>query len=153
MSRKHNAARKRVKRRIPRTCRRNKLRQQAIPHKLQSLSDCIFRSPPITWAYTRQTRRMRSESFSFSEICNSRCLAQFAASFNDPRAKAFVVARDRKHRIHCNEIATSTSWKKFLMIKQKALYGAWRVRIEHIFVRMILPQVHLRKPCYDFSFL
>ena len=64
----------------------------------------------VSWA--SPTRRMRSESLSFSEICNSRCVTQFAASFNDPRAKAFVVARDRLHRKRCNEVATSTRWTR-----------------------------------------
>ena len=34
----------------------------------------------------------------------------------------------------------------------RALYRAFNQR-SSISVRMILPQVHLRKPCYDFSFL
>ena len=126
----HNAARKRETRWITRTRRRKNLRQHVKPPKLQSLSDCIFRSPPITWADTRSTRRMRSESLSFSEICNSRCVTQFAASFNDPRAKAFVVARDRKHYKRCNELATSSRRTESIIISGVSI---WRVAcgIEH----------------------
>jgi hypothetical protein len=32
-------------------------------------------------------------------------------------------------------------------------YSHWKFTIIDLDVQMILPQVHLRKPCYDFSFL
>ena len=38
----------------------------------------------------------------------------------------------------------------------EALHTGWKCFVESLrsrFVSMILPQVHLRKPCYDFSFL
>ena len=38
----------------------------------------------------------------------------------------------------------------------EALHTRWKCFVESLrsrFVSMILPQVHLRKPCYDFSFL
>ena len=100
--------------------------------------------------------RLRSAFYWFAEFCHSRRLSHFAASFI----------------VTCAEASTDKSCKKITNINQSlkfemGLATGGRERPSHTkqkrdarhrlclfrIVEMILPQVHLRKPCYDFSFL
>ena len=118
-------------------------------------------------------RKVRSKIRWFTEFCNSHYLSQFAAFFIDARAKRSVV----KSCINiwpCGSINIQGSIKVFVRIplgrttegplqkKYKVhrcewIRGVstcrWMPASTPVNSLMILPQVHLRKPCYDFYFL
>lgn len=122
-----------------------------------------------------QKNNMRSGSCWFTEFCNSQCLSHFAAPFNTARAETFIaescecfirkqwtvskrmhqmvapvaqVSRDQPVRDTGREPA------KECQINNPRVAPHRKLHMDAVtFARMILPQVHLRKPCYDFSFL
>jgi hypothetical protein len=130
-----------------------------------------------------QKHNMRSSSCRFTESCNSQCLSHFAAPFIvvrtetsiaesceverltaqekkciqtslcDSSPKEATAARTRQSRSLTRPTARESQHegsKKHILTQTLTEEFTW-VCLEH--VRMILPQVHLRKPCYDFSFL
>ena len=119
-------------------------------------------------------RRMRSKIYWFSEFCNSQCLSHFAASFIVIQAKTSVAESciTDIHKMtdsimavaHCNTAVGGRARRILpvrsplplkLDVRQNPTFNftSGNPQIRYDFVRMILPQVHLRKPCYDFSFL
>ena len=131
-------------------------------------------------------RSIRSNTFWFTEFCNSQCLSHFAAPFivvraetsvaescsetwcnapfkdcaqtNTPNSKRYPTARTGKEdgpippsllpASFCTGASTGTLSPSPSRASHKLVHNA-----SVGCVRMILPQVHLRKPCYDFSFL
>ncbi|CAL9012027.1 unnamed protein product, partial [Prunus brigantina] len=95
-------------------------------------------------------RNLRSKTRWFTGFCNSHQVSHFATFFIDARAEIsvaesrFDIFEDddatRAHRFRGDEDALSRS-------SSLAQFAPVQVST------MILPQVHLRKPCYDFSFL
>ena len=95
--------------------------------------------------------------------CNSHYLSHFAAFFIDARAKRSVV----KSFISYNKttfvtimfsIKVDASIQQFTGVMDRITNSVtcWHIRTEatdDLNSIMILPQVHLRKPCYDFYFL
>jgi hypothetical protein len=65
-------------------------------------------------------------------FCNSHCLSQFAAFF----------------LVMGTKISTVENLIIFVLVVDRQ-----SLRQNYNLALMILPQVHLRKPCYDFSFL
>ena len=125
---------------------------------------------------TRQ-HNMRSNLYWFSEFCNSQWISHFAAPFIVIWTETSVAESCLSRFIfwnNCLENKINIQWQQGTKGKTPLLYHP-RVccmrlvllsnnishpvltptmhRICLTFVRMILPQVHLRKPCYDFSFL
>ena len=125
-----------------------------------------------------QKHNMRSSPCRFTEICNSQCLSHFAAPFIVARTETSIaescelhmaVAINRRlHQVTCdmqwqwertgmffipsNPPPASTCMENPNVHPHTDFTEEFtKVLLEH--VRMILPQVHLRKPCYDFSFL
>ena len=125
-----------------------------------------------------QKHNMRSSPCRFTEFCNSQCLSHFAAPFIVVRTETSIaescelhmaIAINRMlHQATCdmqwqwertgmffipsNPPPASTCMENPNVHPHTGLTEEFtRVLLEH--VRMILPQVHLRKPCYDFSFL
>ena len=128
-------------------------------------------------------RSIRSSPYWFTEFCNSQCSSLFAAPFIVVRAETSVAescnsklswtttlecmrsqiervqrhsaARRRNGRRSDPGLLPSSFWAG------ESMQSPPTPRSSHKFVhdessgcvRMILPQVHLRKPCYDFSFL
>ena len=118
-------------------------------------------SPPsgISQSYT-----MRSNSHWFTEICNSQCVSHFAASLIATWAKTFITDA-------CNVTSAVSDilkpWSKkppagqvlelgykYRQLQMQLPIQNPQIRIvnNRWFVQMILPQVHLQKPCYDFCF-
>ena len=114
-------------------------------------------------------RNVRSKIRWFTEFCNSHYLSHFAAFFIDARTKRSVVES-------CNNYIVFTDADCNCIKKRFMVWSWWRanpprkqqVRKRHgwkkYFSRprsqafifccvMIPPQVHLRRPCYDFYFL
>ena len=116
-------------------------------------------------------RSIRSNPYWFTEFCNSQCLSHFAAPFIVVRAETSVAescnnedigkpmwsikfntrlirrpdkAQGLQPQPHPCALALEAPEEASQGIVHECLVG---------YVRMILPQVHLRKPCYDFSFL
>ena len=108
-------------------------------------------------------RKVRSKIRWFTEFCNSHYLSHFAAFFIDARAKRSVV----KSFISYNKttfvtimfsIKVDASIQQFTGVMDRITNSVtcWHIRTEatdDLNSIMILPQVHLRKPCYDFYFL
>ena len=121
-------------------------------------------------------RSIRSNPYWFTEFCNSQCSSHFAAPFIVVRAETSVAESCNNERVVSNR-CRSYDWRKlqeFRDTRQQAqsllplrfcatalMLSPPPRRPSHKVVqcessgcvRMILPQVHLRKPCYDFSFL
>ena len=118
-------------------------------------------------------RIMRSEFYWFTEICNSQCLSHFAASFIVSRAEESTV-KGRFCVLYQWLSCTLTSsllsfywmrdvptlWERHQQVLTTLMHVS--VDMDRVLrsnellkqqVWMILPQVHLRKPCYDLSFL
>ena len=118
-------------------------------------------------------RIMRSEFYWFTEICNSQCLSHFAASFIVSRAEESTV-KGRFFVLYQWLSCTLTSsllsfywmrdvptlWERHQQVLTTLMHVS--VDMDRVLrsnellkqqVWMILPQVHLRKPCYDLSFL
>ena len=123
--------------------------------------------PGITWK-----RSMRSAFYWFSEFCQSRRLSQFAASFIVTRAEASIAKSCDLTYLAILAKHVDNGLQRVRDWWQANNYGGLplathefnrgyyttheltvRFRVFRIFVEMILPQVHLRKPCYDFYFL
>ena len=125
-----------------------------------------------------QKHNMRSSPCRFTEFCNSQCLSHFAAPFIVVRTETSIaescelhMANASNRRLHQSDLRMQWQWERtgMLFIPHNPPPASTcmenpnvhphtdfteeftRVLLEH--VRMILPQVHLRKPCYDFSFL
>ena len=127
-------------------------------------------------------RSIRSRNYWFTEFCNSQCLSHFAAPFIVVRAETSV-AENCMQCMHVWNHAGSiisanarlTIWQAekredspvlasptpelpgveknaFCQPQRGTSHGMVHSCLNRC-VRMILPQVHLRKPCYDFSFL
>ena len=126
-------------------------------------------------------RKMRSKIRWFTEFCNSHYLSHFAAFFIDARAKRSVAEScmyfynikfdiPKQHSRDCKrnmDLESSPSIKE--PKNSRPTVGAQRrneIKMTGVHVPreasnnplkfysiMILPQVHLRKPCYDFYFL
>ena len=96
------------------------------------------------------------------EICNSHYISRFAAFFIDARAKRSVAES-------CNSVVY-TFWPRYVCVcgpadplartSGRCVHKCVCVCDKDVRSRatvqrsiMILPQVHLRKPCYDFYFL
>ena len=123
-----------------------------------------------------QKHNMCSSPYRLTEICNSQCLSHFAAPFIVARTETFIAEncklpnkyiKKMRHKFACKKINdgsgqvcnTSCPAQRPLVsakdtrlsISKQTIQIVGRIVLIH--VRMILPQVHLRKPCYDFSFL
>ena len=125
-----------------------------------------------------QKHNMRSSPCRFTEFCNSQCLSHFAAPFIVVRTETSIAESCELHMaiainrmLHQATCDMQWQWERTGMLlfipsappPARTCMGSkkhphthlteefTRVLLEH--VRMILPQVHLRKPCYDFSFL
>jgi hypothetical protein len=126
-------------------------------------------------------RSIRSSTCWFTEFCNSQCLSHFAAPFIVVRAETSVaecclehlhrqadVVNIVSHKVRqttwqgTRTTAAAISWHPCPRVSSRgcenhmSLPEASRGVVHGCvvgYVRMILPQVHLRKPCYDFSFL
>ena len=126
-------------------------------------------------------RSLRSSPYWFTEFCNSQCLSQFAAPFIVVRAETSIaescksekwattskLTLDPKHLQKGDDNnrkeVTSThpalpplSFCTGVSMQSPSLHRPSLPEFTVVkvgCVRMILPQVHLRKPCYDFSFL
>ena len=125
-----------------------------------------------------QKHNMRSSPCRFTEFCNSQCLSHFAAPFIVVRTETSIaescelhMANASNRRLHQSDLRMQWQWERAGMLfiphnpppastcmgnpnvhpHTRLTEEFTRVLLEH--VRMILPQVHLRKPCYDFSFL
>ena len=96
------------------------------------------------------------------ESCNSHYVSQFAAFFIVARAKRsvaescafnlFVIYQSGKTRV--GQIMASMQPKGAESCQVKCtMHKCERLCWCTVFTVMILPQVHLRKPCYDFYFL
>ena len=108
----------------------------------------------------------------------SRCISRFAVPFVDPRAKASTTEIKLISVFVSRLIFVRIRFPTICMDVLDIAYASTRVsafskvdrsspsddldqspetmtRCSELFptARMILPQVHLRKPCYDFSFL
>ena len=127
-------------------------------------------------------RSIRSSPYWFTEFCNSQCLSHFAAPFIVVRAETSVAescnrrcvwmttmtkfrqcfkfkqtpdSRNRlRRRSEPGPLPSSLCMGESILSPSPPRASQTLVHGESIgCVRMILPQVHLRKPCYDFSFL
>ena len=125
-----------------------------------------------------QKHNMRSSPCRFTEFCNSQCLSHFAAPFIVVRTETSIAESCELHMaIAINRMLHQMTCDMQWQWEQTGMFFIpsnpppastcmenpnvhphtdfteefTRVLLEH--VRMILPQVHLRKPCYDFSFL
>ena len=120
---------------------------------------------------------MRSKFRWFAEFCNSHYVSHFAAFFIVARAKISTVKSFRSFRFRIYMcVVKHTTRPHTIVHKQKSLVvdavvtplSAYIQVRKHIYIHqetstfrkgwygftiMILPQVHLRKPCYDFYFL
>ena len=115
-------------------------------------------------------RNLRSKIWWFTEFCNSHYVSHFAAFFIVTGTKISVAKSC--FGFVCltlvKAVKISTRFKKGVKKKGNSLrrlqdtspnpHGPRGVRNVHRglkrgYVLMILPQVHLRKPCYDFYFL
>jgi hypothetical protein len=93
-------------------------------------------------------RGMRSKIWWLAEFCNSHCVSHFAAFFIVMGTKISIVENFRF--LFLNNLVISF-W--ILCLRHIPRRHAKRTKVRFKIVLMILPQVHLRKPCYDFSFL
>ena len=117
-----------------------------------------------------QKRSPHSTSNWFAEFCKSLCLSQFTASFINDWAKESIAEHARRFKMQkykkwkMKKTAADHTRKNMSSLWIAALLLAsspqgWATHNRHpeftskSFMQMILPQVHLRKPCYDFSFL
>ena len=125
-----------------------------------------------------QKHNARSSPCRFTEFCNSQCLSHFAAPFIVVRTETSIaescelhMANASNRRLHQSDLRMQWQWERTGMLfiphnpppastcmgnpnvhpHTRLTEEFTRILLEH--VRMILPQVHLRKPCYDFSFL
>ena len=93
--------------------------------------------------YSQRKCNVRSKIRWLTEFCNSHYLSHFAAFFIVSKAKisiansCFIVFINNPNKPHFTNNHTTAYQSRPLLIPTK----------------MILPQVHLRKPCYDFTFL
>ena len=90
-----------------------------------------------------------------SRFCNSHCLSHFAAFFIVMGTKISIVENLDLWlslvRLLC---VIKFVWLHQLHCTRQALLRQLKASLSCVgLVLMILPQVHLRKPCYDFSFL
>jgi hypothetical protein len=121
-----------------------------------------------------QKHNMRSRFYRFTEFCNSQCLSHFAAPFIVVRTETSIAencktnesiirdcknldraptARLDRHVCHPNLLLPSSFCPAAPGCNLCTEPHSVNSHEFEWIVRMILPQVHLRKPCYDFSFL
>ena len=124
-----------------------------------------------------QKHNMRSSPCRFTEFCNSQCLSHFAAPFIVDRTETSIAESCEQHfRYLVDKKREQSALEEAVAVGNAPASSACAppppMRIStgrlkapvadphetihsNMFqhVRMILPQVHLRKPCYDFSFL
>lgn len=123
-------------------------------------------------------RNLRSKTRWFTGFCNSHQVSHFATFFIDARAEIsvaesrYVLSRDRcRPRTPADRARAGTRFSSYSLARSApgfvvapgaAPEGALPAEVLcHVSAglsagqvsTMILPQVHLRKPCYDFSFL
>ena len=117
-------------------------------------------------------RNVRSKIRWFTEFCNSHYVSHFAAFFIDARTKRSVVesfdlfkiltqTTGLITRVWFNSGGRSPGTNPQRLETERSRQSnkvvlttkGWRSGAEHPYSLMILPQVHLRKPCYDFYFL
>ena len=121
-----------------------------------------------------QRCKLRSNIYWLTEFCNSQCISHFAAFFIINWAKTFIAKTYYTSKVQARHMQvakefiikhtaarrlqkqpmppTSKWWKTHSMGTPPQLTKSWKINVVRI-VQMILPQVHLQKPCYDFSFL
>ena len=133
---------------------------------------CIQMNPAANLlARVSQKHRMHSKSNWFTENCKSQCLLHFAEPFTVVQAETsiaenvllFVVAfksiiqqcLTELHKLfeHAKIAAASNFRAEAKVLCLSKAYTRMSLTTSTKSTRMILPQVHLRKPCYDFSFL
>ena len=122
-----------------------------------------------------QRCKLRSNIYWLTEFCNSQCISHFAAFFIINWAKTFIAkthfalrVKLKNKRVTKNQCSEARQHESACCCKpchpraNDAEPKAWephhssqsRERLMCVRnVQMILPQVHLQKPCYDFSFL
>ena len=94
-------------------------------------------------------RGMRSKIWWLAEFCNSHCVSHFAAFFIGMGTKISIVENFRF--LFLNNLVIN--FLNFMFKNCFRKNSLKRTKVRFKIVLMILPQVHLRKPCYDFSFL
>src|SRR5690349_17096259 len=97
------------------------------------------------------------------KACNSHYLSHFAAFFIDARAKRSIVKSCTFSMIllslrkaafkEVNYSYCVLQLSMSITVHNCATIRSKQVAVELSTIQMILPQVHLRKPCYDFYFL
>ena len=125
-----------------------------------------------------QKHNMCSSPCRLTEFCNSQCLSHFAAPFIVARTETSIAKSCKLFMAFSVDgiwkqiiiFSMSSQWMWTTMSAFRPTHHSWvsarapirlslnrlHKRIHKLLtecVRMILPQVHLRKPCYDFSFL
>lgn len=119
------------------------------PHR-ESREEQTYKSnhTPTSILPTRRRKcNMRSKIQWLTDFCSSHYISQFAAFFIDSRAKISIVKSYKTKKTTTHQIHSTTH-----SIAQQVTKTHQRPTITHSSI-MILPQVHLRKPCYDFTFL
>ena len=142
----------------------------------QLLKQCRIDTEASVLLGISQKHNMCSSPYRLTEFCNSQCLSHFAAPFIIARTETSIVENCKlflttafeyfninfvwmtavvgmnKYVFHF--VQPITHW--YLQELQRLSPSRFHIKIEmncSNYVRMILPQVHLRKPCYDFPFL
>ena len=132
---------------------------------------CIQMNPEANLlARVSQKHRIHSKSYWFTETCNSQCLLHFAAPFMVVQAETSIAENVFLFVVTIKSILQQCLTELQQLFGHAKIAAASNFRAEaevsacpklthacHLqhqkSTRMILPQVHLRKPCYDFSFL
>ena len=116
--------------------------------------------------------KLRSNIYWLTEFCNSQCISHFAAFFIINWAKTFIAkthfavqleVRNKMYKwkvqshssMKClllQAMPPSSKWTEPTKENHPQLTKSLEINVVRN-VQMILPQVHLQKPCYDFSFL
>ena len=129
---------------------------------------------PSTPSSISQRCKLRSNIYWLTEFCNSQCISHFAAFFIINWAKTFIAKTHFVFRIQSKNKRVTKNWFSGARQHESAccckpchpranaaepklgttpqLTKSWTIAVVRN-VQMILPQVHLQKPCYDFSFL
>ena len=98
-----------------------------------------------------------SRIYWFTDLCKSQCEEQFAAPFIVIRIDAFAADTLCKQISHITTLSwhllTGSPCPYVLSLPSVINLKMQCYQVKTMILQMILPQVHLRKPCYDFSFL
>src|SRR5271156_927335 len=97
-------------------------------------------------------RNVRSKIRRFTKFCNSHYISRFAAFFIGARAKRSFV---ESFKFVCFSDSAANPHKYDAEAPKQAFCSHRKVSLdaEGANFVMIPPQVHLRRPCYDFYFL